>query len=224
MDTLPKLLQANAARLDDRPAYREKARGIWQTTTWRQAAERVRDFALGLEANGFGPEDKLGVLCDNRPRAYWAMLAAQGLRGIAVPVYQDGVAAEIGQVLAHADASVVVAEDQEQVDKLLEVRTKLPALRQIIYLDPKGMRRYRDPILTSYTDVEAKGRARAAEDPRRFEDSVAAGRLDDVALFLYTSGSTGTPKGVILTHANLLAAARGRLLPLTGAMSPSRAA
>jgi long-chain acyl-CoA synthetase len=210
-DTLPKLLLANAARIGDRPAYREKALGIWQATTWRQAADRVRDFALGLEALGFGLQDKLGVLSDNRPRAIWAMLAAQGLRGIAVPVYQDAAAAEIAHVLAHADVTIVVAEDQEQVDKLVETRAKLPALRQIIYLDPKGMRRYRDPILTSYAEVEAKGRARSAENPGRFETSVTAGSAEDVALFLYTSGSTGTPKGVMLTHGNLLAAAEGYL-------------
>ncbi len=210
-DTLPKLLAANVARIGDRPGYREKALGIWQTTTWCEAQARVRDFALGLESLGFGPQDKLGILCDNRPRAYWAMLAAQGLQGIAVPVYQDGAAAEIAHVLAHADVTIVVAEDQEQVDKLLEIRAKLPALRQIIYLDPKGMRRYRDPILTSYEDVEAKGRARAAEDPGRFDAAVAAGRADDVALLLYTSGSTGTPKGVMVTHANMLAAAGGYL-------------
>ncbi len=210
-DTLPKLLLANAARIGGRPAYREKNRGVWQATTWCEACTRVRDLALGLEALGFGPEDKLGVLCDNRPRAFWAILAAQSLRGIAVPVYQDGVAAEIGQVLAHADATIVVAEDQEQVDKLLEVRAKLPALRRIIYLDPKGMRQYRDPLLTSYAEVEAQGRARAAQDTGRFDAAVADGKANDVALFLYTSGSTGTPKGVMATHANLLAAARGYL-------------
>ena len=210
-DTLPKLLLANAARIGDRPAYREKSRGIWETTTWREACTRVRDFALGLEAFGFTPDDKLGIICDNRPRAFWAILAAQSLRGTAVPVYQDGVAAEIGQVLAHADAAMLVAENQEQVDKVLEVRAKLPGVRRIIYLDPKGMRKYRDPLLVSYTDLEARGRARAAEHPGGFEAAVADGRADDVALLLYTSGSTGTPKGVMETHAICLASARGYL-------------
>jgi long-chain acyl-CoA synthetase len=210
-DTLPKLLLANAARIGDRPAYREKALGIWEATTWRQAADRVRDFALGLEEFGFGPGDRLGIICDNRPHAFWAILAAQSLRGTAVPVYQDGVAAEIGEVLSHSDATVLVAGDQEQVDKLLEVRAKLPAARRIIYLDPRGMRKYQDPLLVAYADVEARGRARAAEHPGRFAAAVEAGRADDVALFLYTSGSTGTPKGVMITHAVCLASGRGYL-------------
>jgi long-chain acyl-CoA synthetase len=210
-DTLPKLLLANAARIGHRPAYREKERGIWRVTAWREASARVEHFALGLEALGFGPGDRLGILCDNRPRAFWAILAAQSLRGMAVPVYQDGAASEIAHVLGHAEAAMVVAEDQEQVDKLREVRAKLPALRRTIYLDAKGLRHYRDPGLTPYAEVEACGKARAAEAPGRFEGAVAEGRAGDVALLLYTSGSTGTPKGVMATHANVLAAARGYL-------------
>jgi long-chain acyl-CoA synthetase len=210
-DTLPKLLLANAARIGDRPAYREKSRGIWETTSWREAAARVRDLALGLEGLGFARGDRLGIICDNRPRAYWAILAAQSLRGTAVPVYQDGTAAEIGQVLAHADVSAVVAGDQEQVDKLLEARAKLPGVRRVVYLDPKGMRNYRDPLLVSYAEVEAQGRTRAAAQPGRFEAAVADGRAEDVALILYTSGSTGTPKGVMVTHAMFVASARAYL-------------
>ncbi len=119
--TLPRLLRRNLLRMPGRPAIREKNRGIWETFNWAQYHEEVRDFALGLAAHGFGRGGKLAVIGDNRPRLYWAQLAAQCLGGAAVPMYQDSIAAEMAYVLNHAEISVVVAEDQEQVDKILSL-------------------------------------------------------------------------------------------------------
>ena len=130
--TLPMLLRRNAATMADRPAIREKNRGIWQSFTWAGYWEEVRDFALGLAAGGFRRGEKLAVIGDNPPRLYWAQLAAQCLGGVAVPVYQDSIAAELVYVLEHADGAVIVAEDQEQVDKILSLKEKLPKLRLLV--------------------------------------------------------------------------------------------
>src|SRR5215471_13394294 len=122
--TLPRLLVRNARTMSERPALREKNRGIWQTYSWAQYFQEVRDFALGLAAHGFGRGDKLSVIGDNRPRLYWAQIAAQCLGGTAVPTYQDSIASELVFVLNHAEVSIVVAEDQEQVDKILSLRAE----------------------------------------------------------------------------------------------------
>ena len=156
--TLPQLLLRNAERTPDRPALREKDRGIWQTYTWRRYCDEVRDFALGLAAHGFGRGDKLSVIGENRPRLYFAQLAAMSLGGIAVPVYQDAIASELAYVLDHAETSVVVAEDQEQVDKILALRDELPHLKLLVYDDPRGLRNYDEPLLASFEEVQAAGR------------------------------------------------------------------
>jgi long-chain acyl-CoA synthetase len=207
--TLPLLLRRNAERMPDRPALREKDRGIWQTYTWRRYCDEVHDFALGLAARGFGRGDKLSVIGENRPRLYFAQLAAMSLGGVAVPVYQDAIASELAYVLDHAETSVVVAEDQEQVDKILALRDSLPHLRHLVYDDPRGLRTYDEPILSSFESVQAQGRDFAATHPDFFASALAAGQPDDLALFSYTSGTTSRPKGVMLTHANLTSVAEG---------------
>jgi long-chain acyl-CoA synthetase len=207
--TLPQLLRRNAERMPDRPALREKDRGIWQPYSWRRYWEEVRDLALGLAASGFGPGDKLSVIGENRPRLYFAQLAAQSLGGIAVPVYQDAIASELAYVLDHAETSVIVAEDQEQVDKILSLKDRLPHLKLIVYDDPRGLRNYDDPILKSYEAVAAAGREFGAAHPGYVEAAIAKGKPDDLTLFSYTSGTTSRPKGVMLSHANLLSAAQG---------------
>jgi len=204
--TLPRLLRRNAETMAGRHAIREKRRGIWQSVTWAQYWAQVHDFALGLAAFGFGRGEQLSVIGDNRPRLYWAQLAAQCLGGIAVPVYQDSIAAELAYVLEHAEVSVIVAENQEEVDKILSLKDRLPRLRLIVYDDPLGMRQYRYPFLRSFEEIQAAGRAFAAAHPGHVEKEIDSGSADDLALLSYTSGTTGNPKGVMLSHANMIAA------------------
>jgi long-chain acyl-CoA synthetase len=206
--TLPQLLRRNAETLAARPAIREKNRGIWRTFTWAQYWEEVRDLALGLAAQGFRRGDKLAVIGDNRPRLYWAQLAAQCLGGTAVPMYQDSIASELVFVMDHAEVSIVVAEDQEQVDKILPLKSELPHLQRVIYDDPRGLRHYSRNDLTSFDDVQAAGRKFGASHPGYVEAEVSRGQADDLALLTYTSGTTGRPKGVMLSHANLLSSAQ----------------
>jgi len=206
--TLPRLLQRNARDLGDRPAIREKDRGIWQSWTWREYEDHVRDFALGLAALGFQRGEKLSVIGDNRPRLYWAQVAAQALGGISAPVYQDSIAKELQYVWSHAEVAVIVAEDQEQVDKVVSLKDQLPAVRHVVYDDPRGMAQYRHDWLRSFADVEELGRKFGQEHPGYLEAAIEQGRPDDVAMIWYTSGTTGHPKGAMLTHANLIETAR----------------
>jgi long-chain acyl-CoA synthetase len=205
--TLPRLLCRNASEHAGRPAIREKTRGIWQSWSWARYWREVRDFALGLAAHGFRRGDKLSVIGDNRPRLYAAQLAAQSLGGCSVPVYQDSIAAELAYVLDHAEVSVILAEDQEQIDKILSLKHQLPHLRLLVYDDPRGLRHYAEPLLKSFDAVGAAGREFGAAHPLYVEAEIDKGAPEDLALLSYTSGTTGHPKGVMLSHANLLCAA-----------------
>ena len=206
-DTLPKLLARHATERPRLSGMREKELGIWHTYNWRDCQQHVRDFALGLSAQGFKRGDKLSVLGDNRARLYWAQLATQALGGISVPLYQDSIASELEHVLSHAEVSVVVAEDQEQVDKVLSLRGSLPSLRAVIYEDPRGMSAYEEGILKSYAEVQADGRAFDKQNPGFYEREVGAGKAQDVGLIIYTSGTTGRSKGVLLSHSNVITTA-----------------
>jgi long-chain acyl-CoA synthetase len=207
--TLPQFLARNAREFPGAPAMREKDRGIWQQWSWAQYRDRVRDLALGLTTLGFERGDKLAALSDNRAQLYAAMLAAQAAGGIAVPLYQDSIARELKFVIDHADARFALAEDQEQVDKLLELKASLPKLQKILYIDPKGLRHYQDPILMPLEELARAGSALATQRPALFDELVAAGRAEDIAVIAYTSGTTGAPKGAMISHANYAAAVHG---------------
>ncbi len=207
-DTLPQLLADNARRRGRRTACREKEYGIWQTWSWRQVEEETQYLALGLECFGLKQGDRLAIVGDNRPRLYWGMLAAQSLGAVPVPVYQDAVADEMAYVLGHAGARIVLAENQEQVDKVLAMREQLPDLERIVYVDPRGMRSYDHVHLHPVSEIQRRGRD-AGERPRiALERRIADGSGDDVCIILYTSGTTGRPKGVVLTQRNIVVSSR----------------
>jgi long-chain acyl-CoA synthetase len=203
-DTFPKLLLHHALTRGALPAIREKDLGIWQTWTWKQFADEVRALACGFAEQGFKRGDHLALVGDNRPRIYAAMCAAQCLGGIPVPLYQDAVATEMAFPIQNAEVAHALAEDQEQVDKLLEILPQCPTLQHIYYDDPRGMRHYTQPQLASYDSLIKEGRAAFARDPAFLEGEIAKGRGSDTAAMFFTSGTTGTPKGVVLTHTALL--------------------
>ncbi len=206
-DTLPGLLARRAANRPHEIALREKEFGIWQETTWAEYLGRVRSFALGLVELGVEKGDRVAIIGDNRPEWVIAELAAQSLGALPLGLYQDSISEELAGMLAVAEARVVVAEDQEQVDKVLEVRGGVPGLEYIVYYDPRGMYAYLADGLMAFEEVEAFGRRRCEGSPTEFEARLAGVRAEDTALLCTTSGTTSIPKLAMLSHANLLAMA-----------------
>ena len=211
LDTIPKLLLDHARRRGNSPANRHKDLGFWQSWTWSEVAEEVRNLACGLAKLGFKRGDKLAVIGDNRPRLYWSMVAAQALGGIPVPLYQDSVADEMVYVLENSDAKFAIVQNQEQTDKLLEIKDRLPHLEYICYEEPRGMRDYTQEFVFYYKDVQQTGRAFHGENPDYFLQELEQGQGSDISIFLYTSGTTGKPKGVVLTADNLIITARNSI-------------
>ena len=207
-ETFPRLLLHHAKVRGDRPAIREKDLGIWQTWTWSEVAQEVQTLACGLAAQGFRRGTHLAIIGGNRPRLYWAIAAAQCLGGVPVPLYEDAVAQELAFVFQSAEIEHAIVEDQEQVDKLLEILAQCPTLRHIYFDEPRGLRHYTQPELMSFENLQVIGREFDSRNSEFFGAEIERGRPADAATLLYTSGTTGHPKGVILTHENLIAAGR----------------
>ena len=202
--SVPQLLARNVARCGDKAAYREKEFGIWQSWTWKEAAQEIEAIALGLLALGLNKGDYVALIGRNRPAFYWSMVAIQRCGAIPVPLYQDAVAEEMAYVLEHCGARFVIAGDQEQVDKVLEVQETVQGIDEIIYLDKRGMRKYDHTHMNALADVASEGRAAEARMSPVLAEREASIGYDDTCVMLYTSGTTGKPKGVVLSNRNII--------------------
>jgi len=208
-NTLPKLLKKNAEKYGDRRiAMRVKDRGIWQRFTWKDYYEKVKYFSLGLVSLGMKRGDKISILGENKPEIFWAELAAQSAGGTAVDIYTDCTPPEVKFFVMDSDSTFVVAHDQEQVDKLLQIKEDLPLVKKVIYWDPKGLWNYEDPILISFLEVIHLGQSYERDHSGLFEENIEKGEGDEIAVICYTSGTTGLPKGAMISQKGLVAIAQ----------------
>jgi len=204
-DTIPKLLISAVDKYGSaKVAMRRKDLGIWQEYTWQDSYEMVKFFSLALLSLGMEHGDKVSIIGDNDPEWFWAAWAAQAAGGVSVGIYIDCMPSEVKYIVEHSDSKFIVARDQEQVDKVLEIKDDLPNLKKVIYWDKKGMWKYEDPILTSFDEMITLGRQYEQDHPGAFEENVSQGKAEDMAVLCYTSGTTALPKGVILSHHNLI--------------------
>ncbi len=206
--TFARLLLQHATQRPTAPAMREKEYGIWQALTWADLAQMVEHLACGLHTAGLRRDDHMVVVGANRPRLYATMLAVQALGAVPIPLYQDAAALECIFPINNAEVRFAFAEDQEQVDKLLEIREQCPQLSHIYYDDPRGLRKYDEPGLASLEQLLEAGKAYAAQHPEFFKSEINIAKPEDVAAMFFTSGTTGNPKGVVHTHNSLLSAAK----------------
>ncbi len=204
-ETFPQLLLERAAEYgDSKIALREKEFGIWQAVNWQKYLDHVKYFCLGLVSLGLERGDTIAIIGDNRPEWMYAELAAQSAGARSIGIYQDAIVSEMIYIVTLADIKYIVAEDQEQVDKILEMWDQLPSVKKVIYYDPKGLRNYTEDFLIFFPEVEEQGRQYEKDFPNWFEQSVAQGKESDIAILSTTSGTTGNPKLAMLTHKNLI--------------------
>jgi long-chain acyl-CoA synthetase len=204
-DTLPKLLLRNSKQYGTKKvAMRRKDFGIWAEYSWNDYYQNVKWLCLGMTSLELQRGDKVAIIGDNNPEWYWAELAAQSCGCAAVGIYPDSIVSEVKYLLEHSEATFVVAEDQEQIDKILEIKDKLPRLKRVIYWDPKGLRHYAEPVLISLSEVIDLGKKYEQEWPGLFAQNVEQTKADDTAVLCYTSGTTAAPKGAMLTHKYLI--------------------
>jgi long-chain acyl-CoA synthetase len=210
--TFPRILIHNAEKFPPtKAAIREKDLGIWQSYSWQDYLEQVKDFALGLAALGFKKENRMAIIGDNRPQLYWGLAACQALGGIPVPLYQDAIHDELRYIVDHSECRFALAEDQEQTDKLMHLKEEVSVLEYVIYDDPRGLTNCKYDWLLAFTDVQEMGRKFEKEHPDYFMNAVDQVQPDDISIIAYTSGTTGNPKGVMLTHRKIATCARGFL-------------
>ncbi len=216
-DTVPKLVMRNRKQWGSQIAACMKKFGIWQRYSWVEYYNNVKHFSLGLISLGLRPGDVVCIIGDNEPEWFWGEFATQAAGGISTGIFVDSIPSEVEYIAKHSNAKFAIVNDQEQTDKFLEIRDNLPELRRVIYWDPKGLKHYDDPILTSFTEVMKLGREYEKTHPDLFEQNVGKGKTDDIAFIYYTSGTTGLPKGACLTHRSLIKTARAFIdrFPLT---------
>ena len=203
-DTLPHKFLAQAKKYGDRVALREKDFGLWQEISWNEYCRHIRHFCLGMMELDLSRGDHVSILADNEPKWLYADLAAQSAGAVGVGVYPTNPSKEASYVIGHSESVLVICGDQEQVDKVLEVKDRLPLLRKIIVMDMKGLRHYTDPMIMPFEDVEELGRKKEEKDPDLFYRTLDLVKADDVAIMVYTSGTTGPPKGAMISHRNVL--------------------
>ncbi len=208
LGSIPALLQRNAKQFGKKAAYREKEFGIWQSWTWKETEEEIEAFALGLLELGVSEGDFVSIIGRNRPYFYWAMVAIQSIGAVPVPVYQDSAAEEMAHILSNCGAKYAVVEDQEQVDKVIEVQEHLTDFRHMIYIDPRGLRKYDHTRLHQYSTVQDQGRAARGKLMSELEKRRSKLDFDSTCVMLYTSGTTGKPKGVVLSNRNIIKTAQ----------------